>query len=76
MASDDQVTPSREAWAAFLQALAHAVVLNNTRPTNSDEFLRRAMYYAETHPMTTEYDQDTVRATLAQFARVVRQMSE
>ena len=76
MAEDDMVTPSRRSWEAFLQALAHAVALNNTQPAGSVEFLRRALYFVETHPMPDQYEQNDVRATLATFAQFVDQMLE
>lgn len=74
LAEGDMVTPSQKSWEAFLQAVAHAVVLNNAQPAGSDEFLLRAAYYVETHPMPDEDEQDDVRATLAQFAQFVNRM--
>ena len=74
MAEGDMVNPSRKSWEAFLQALAHAVALNDAHPASSDEFLRRAAYYAETHPMPGEDEQDDVRATLAVFSQFVNRM--
>ena len=76
LAEDDMVTPTRRSWEAFLQALAHAVALNNSQPADSVEFLRRAIYYVETHPLSDPYEQDDVRATLAKFAQFVEQMPE
>ena len=72
----DWTTLSTETWEAFLQALAYAIVLNNTRPANSAEFLLRAALYTETHPLGDSHKQDTVRATHAKFAEFVDQALE
>ena len=63
----DWTTLSTETWEAFLQALAHAIVLNNTRPANSAEFLLRAALYTETHQLGDSHKQDTVHAKFAEF---------